>query len=216
MELNVTRDYYDKKDYIYLKDTFTIEPNTVTVLTGCNGSGKSTLLLVIKEYCRTHNIQCLSFNNITDGGDYARSADAFHDDFITLASKACSSEGEELSMNLGKFLGTVGRTLRYANAGSKLVVLLDASDSGASLDRIDDLKSVLHECVIPDSVSRQAETYIVVSANDFEMCQDEDCILVHTLEHTTYKTYDEYKKDILASRKHNEKRYEKIRKKKKK
>ena len=216
MQFTVTRDCYEEGDYLFSKDSFEIFPNKITVLVGCNGSGKSTLLQMIKRQCEKSNITCQSFDNISDGGTHSRSADAFHEDFASLASKMCSSEGEELSINIGQFLGRVGRTVRTLQTGDKLFVLLDASDSGASIDRIQELKNVFNELVISDANKSGVELYVVISANDYEMCIDEDCVLVTSLEHVTYKTYAAYKKDVLKTKKFVDKRYQKLNNKKRK
>ena len=53
------------------------------------------------------------------------------------------------------------------------------------------------------------DIYIVVSANEFEMAREEQCLDVYNGKYVTFKDYEEYRDLILKSRKWKEERSEK-------
>lgn len=74
----------------------------VTVLVGCNGSGKSTLLHNIESKLKKEDIPVFFFDNEKDGGSTSISEAMFCGNIEFGAAAMCSSEGENISMNLGK------------------------------------------------------------------------------------------------------------------
>lgn len=212
-------------------DSITFEPG-VTILVGCNGSGKTTLLHRLEEQAKKDNEPVLKYDNLTAGGSMAISEVMFHGDIVSGATLMSSSEGEQIAQNLGRFASKIKHFLNCGNEkdeteydmlksvfGGKAVdkttnvnrwILLDAIDSGYSIDNILELKRVFGY-IMKDSEMLGVDTYIIAVANEYELANDERCLDVYSGEYVTFKTYDEYKDFVLNSRKKKEKRYEKIR-----
>ena len=74
----------------------------VTILVGCNGAGKTTMLKNIQESLKKDNIPFLNFDNLHDGGSNSLQ-EAFAENNFSFISQAWnSSEGENISLNIGK------------------------------------------------------------------------------------------------------------------
>lgn len=210
------------------KKTITIKDG-VTVLIGCNGAGKTTMLHQLKHNLTKENIPVIMFNNLQDGGHNSVSSAAFHDDFSFVATAMCSSEGENIVMNLGKFAKRLGRFVStgkdekdisslaraFASARGEEIeeieipkerwILLDAIDSGLSVDNIVDVKKYLFETIFKHNPEMQI--YIVVSANEYEMARGEQCFDVIGGKYINLPDYEAYRQFILDSKAEKEKRY---------
>ena len=220
-KFHIDRNPYDLDKPLY--KTSDIEIHTgVTVLVGCNGSGKTTLLQMLKRQLKDANMRVLSYDNLHDGGGYSISRNLWKGtDTCSLATLATSSEGETIMWNLGDVAQEIGTVVRgqllksdqneqiFARlAGEEYVppsddeiwLLLDSSDSGLSIDNVLDLKAffrmVLDDC--------KKDCYIVVAANEYEMCDGENCFDVQSGEYIRFKDYEDYKKMILKSRKNKD------------
>ena len=229
-KIPIVRDPYEPKEYLYTKKEFEFKPG-VTVLVGCNGCGKTTLLHQIKDYLKNKKVPALSFDNLHDGGSNARSEAAAMNDFTFLATASFSSEGENIVMNIGRLakkLRPFIQTGESQNRGDRLCkafaravwgdqeepevpnerwLLLDAIDSGLSVDNIVDIKDLLFKTIIEDSEAQGIKTFIIISANEFEMAREEQCMDVHTGKYRTFKGYESYRKFILKSKEIKNKRY---------
>ena len=205
---NITRDPYEDKIYIYNKTSVEVNPG-ITVLVGCNGAGKSTLINHMKYDCEKQKIDYIKFDNIIDGGHNAREKFAFHEQYDMLATAMCSSEGEELTLNIGHQFSRIGSKIRKMDKGKSLFIFFDASDSGLSIDNVIEIKSVFTDLVIPDAKNDGIDVYIIIAANEYEMCSGQDCIDVTSLNHISFKNYDEYRKYIIKNRERKDKRYAK-------
>ena len=220
------------KEKIFTKKRIEIKPG-VTILVGCNGAGKTTLLQLIKEQLKQENVPCISFNNLHEGGSNSRSEAFYNNDIQLFASLTYCSEGECIAtnlMNLSKKLTyfmehgkTNDRFSKLNNLMKELItngdeqqsepvkerwVLLDAVDSGFSIDNIIDLKEYLLKPLT--ELDFDGELYIVISANSFEMANGEQCLDVYNGKYTTFSDYEDYKNFILKSRERKEKRYEQL------
>ena len=229
-KIPIVRDPYEPKEYIYTKKEFEFKPG-VTVLVGCNGCGKTTLLHQIKDYLKSKKVPVVSFDNLHDGGSNARSAAAAMNDFTFLATASFSSEGENIVMNVGRLAQTLrpfiqtgesqDRGDRLCKAFARAVwgdqeepevpnerwILLDAIDSGLSVDNIVDIKEYLFKTILEDAENTTVR--ILVSANEYEICRNEQCMDVHTGNYRTFSGYESYRKFILKSREIKNKRYDK-------
>ena len=227
----INKGYYDENEVLYKKKSIEIKPG-VTVLTGCNGIGKTTLLHQIKSFLKKENIPCLMFDNLKDGGQNSISYHASLDDFAFAATAMCSSEGENILMNIGNLAARLNKFVRTGDSSKndrydklskaieKLVnkdsdkeekeipnerwILLDAIDSGFSVDNIVDLKEDLFKTILEYNFGN--EIYIIVSANEYELCRGEQCFDVYNGKYTTFKDYEDYRDFILKSREWKEKR----------
>ena len=152
----------------------------------------------------------VEFDNEHDGGHNARSRAAYHDDFSFLATSLCSSEGENIVMNLGNLASKMGRytgTCDREGLQDEYWFLLDAVDSGLSIDNIDDLKQYLFKTIIDRHPDKSV--YILVTANSYEMCRGEQCLDVHSGTYREFEDYENYRKFIMDCRETKDKRWDK-------
>lgn len=180
---------------LYQKKRITIQEG-LTVLVGCNGSGKTTLLHQIKKSLEKKNIKCLHYDNLTDGGANSRSAHAFHNDFAFLATSMQSSEGEEIMLNIGTMAHKMGK---YATdrGEEEQWILLDACDSGLSIDNIVILKDLFNLAI----EHAKGPIHIIISANEYELARGEECFDVVGCQYVNFSDYEEYRDYILSTKK---------------
>ena len=201
----------------------------LTVLVGCNGSGKSTMLKNIKDELHKKKIPMFFYNNEHDGGSNSIGESIFLGNVSFAATAWTSSEGENISLNLSKIAskwrnfiltGEVNdwstkftKSLRTAceiddkkTTSKKRFILLDAMDSGYSIDNVIEMKS-LFDLVLEDSEKMGMETYIIISSNEYELACDTDCFDVTEGKYINFSSYEDFKKFILHTRKKKEKRY---------
>lgn len=161
----------------------------LTVLVGCNGAGKTTLLNNIKA--ALGNEPFLYFNNLTDGGTSSFSSLLYSGDVASAATLWTSSEGEQITHNIAMIASQLREFLRTGETiqSKKLKrwgsifkdpeeinqeitsrerwILLDAVDSGLSIDNVVDVKENLFDLVMQDAKQLGLDVYIVVSANEY-------------------------------------------------
>ena len=204
MKISIYKDYVDAGYDIHDKARIEIKPG-FTVLVGCNGAGKTTLMHQIKDFARKKDYPCQYFNNLVDGESHARSKAAFLNDWTFVATSISSSEGENIMLNLGRVSASVGKMVR-SNVEDKLPVfiLMDAVDSGLSIDNIVEFKKYFIDVVLEDCKQKGIEVYIIASANGYELCRGENCYDVAQCKYVTFKDYEEYPYFILKSRKQKE------------
>lgn len=197
---------FDDDMKLFNSSDITIEPG-LTVLVGCNGSGKSTLLRFLYNSLSSDVIPVIMYNDTVEGRDAARSKSMFDGNYDTFAALANSSEGECVCINLNNKLYEIGQFVRkhINNGKSEIWILLDAVDSGVSIDNIIDLKDVCYQIIL-DCKDAPTDVYIVVSANSYELCNLTDCLDVRTGKYITFKSYDDYRNFIRESRYYKEKR----------
>lgn len=204
---NIEKEPYDKGIKIFSKNTVTLEPG-VTVLVGCNGYGKSTFIKTIKRCLDNEKIKYVSYDNLHDGGFKSISKALFDRDYTFGATAYCSSEGENIMMNIGKIAGKIGDYIRCVDQ-NEYFILLDAVDSGFSVDNIEEVKIYLFKTILDDCTKQNKTVYIIVSANEYEMCLDERCFDIYNGVYKEFKTYNAYRNFILRTRKIKDKRYNK-------
>lgn len=198
----INRDWNCLGCNIHKKGTVTINPG-LTVLVGCNGIGKSTLIRQLAQLLEREKIPVLKYDNLHDGGSKARSGAAFRNDFTFLATSMQSSEGENISMNLGRFASQIGTFQRAHKDAKELWIFLDAIDSGFSVDNIIEMKDLFN--LIMEN-SNGAEIYIIASANEYELARGENCYDVLRCKYVKFKTYERYRNFILKTREEKDKR----------
>lgn len=224
------RDPYDEGFTLTRPKEIEIQPG-LTVLVGCNGAGKTTLLHNIQSELRKEKIPCHLYNNLSDGGSNSVGNAFFNDDFSLGATLLCSSEGEAISHNIGMLVSkmrnfivngeVVDKTSRMQKAFERLYkddnekeaelsnerwLLLDAIDSGLSVDNVVEALNVFN-LMIDDAKNFGVELYIIVSANEYEMCRGNQCFNVNSGKYISFKDYEDYREFILKSRKRKNKRY---------
>lgn len=201
---NVEKNPYDIGN-LYTSNKFTFEPG-LTVLVGCNGCGKSTLLKTVKSQLEKDNIPVVYFDNLTQGGRAAREKQAFFGNMEFLATSLVSSEGENIVMNMGNTARLMGKLVRENPNAKELWFLLDAIDSGLSIDNIVDIKKYLFDTVFENNEDK--DVYIVVSANEYELCNGEKCMDTVNGRYISFADYNEYREFILNSKKLKDEREE--------
>lgn len=202
-EFKIIKNYYEEEEILYNKSR--IKLNTgITVLVGCNGCGKTTLIRQIKDKLDKKNIRYIHFNNLKDGGENARSKAGFKGDFKFLATALTSSEGENISLNIGKIAQKIGSEIM--NIEDEYWILLDAVDSGLSIDNIIEIKD-LFELIF--ETNKNKDIYIIISANEYELARGEQCFDVYNCKYITFKDYEDYREFIIKSGEIKQKRYKK-------
>jgi predicted ATPase len=227
-KITLWKDPYNTGVGLFKKKTITLNPG-VTVLVGCNGIGKTTFMKNIQENLKKNHIPVMRFDNLTEGGRNSRSESCTTGDFEFMAASMSSSEGENIVLNTMKLARKIGdfvRTGKYKtrtkaladafaaaldkepkeqkNTSNERWILLDAVDSGLSVDNIVDLKEALFKTIL--EYNDDKEIYIIVSANEYEMANGEACFDVFHGKYLTFKNYEEYRQFILDSRKWKEER----------
>lgn len=222
--IKLWEDPYGNGD-LYKKKYITFKPG-LTVLVGCNGIGKTTLLHNIRNTLRHKEIPYVSFDNLHDGGSNAMSAAGFEGDYSFLATAMGSSEGENIVMNLGKLASNLRQfitTGKNNDKASKLIrafggdedkkvitnerwILLDAIDSGLSVDNVCDVKKYLFKSIFTDPINQDKDVYIIASANEYELARNERCLDVYSGQYVDLKSYEAYRELILSTRKAKDER----------
>ena len=189
---------------IFGYNTITLKPG-VTVLVGCNGCGKSTLLKLIKKQLDEEEMPYFTYDNLHDGGMNQRSKALCHKDYAFFSQAFSSSEGEEIVLNMTEVARKIGVLFRQkeSEGATELYVLLDAIDSGMSVDNIIDVKE-LFDLILENR--NNVEIYIIVSANEYEMCRGQQCLDVISGDYLTFADYEEYREFVIKSKTEKEKR----------
>ena len=191
----VYRDYYDVGCDIILKDEITLTPG-LTVLVGCNGAGKTTLIQQLQGVLRSQDVEFIEHSNLHAGQKAEVERLAFYNEFEKLATVVQSSEGENIVFILGNVAKKIGELVRKTEQ-KEIFVFLDATDSGLSIDNVIEIKDFFRFAQENDP---HKEFYFIVSANEYEMANGEQCFDVRTGEYTTFEDYEDFRRFVLDSR----------------
>ena len=211
-EFNIIRDPNDCGN-LYYRSKVAFEPG-VTVLVGCNGCGKTTLIRQIKRLLEKDDIPYVAYDNLHDGGSNARQRAGFYGDVDFMATSMCSSEGENIVLNMGNMARSMGALTKKHPDAKELWFLFDAVDSGLSIDNVLDIKEYLFKTVFEHN--KDKDIYIVISANAYEMCRGEKCFDTWLCKYIDINSYDEYRDFVIKSRERKDKREDSFAKKRKK
>lgn len=204
----------------------------ITIFVGCNGCGKTTMLRLIYDYLCHEKTPVLYYNNLE--GESRVQKKGMMGDLSFLATAWGSSEGEKIVLNLGDFASEIYNFIHnngkvknfdlswaYEMTNTKpkesdkeaeeFWILMDAVDSGLSLDNIQELKGLLHK-VQKDVRAMGKRLYILISANSYELCRGDSCFDVRNGTYLTFKDYEEYRTFIMNSRLSKDKRCNRNRK----
>ena len=140
------------------------------------------------------------YDNLTEGAGYARTKSAFYGQWELFSAQFSASEGEAIFLNLCAIAGEIGAFVQNNENVDELWILFDAIDSGLSIDQIREVKEDLIHFIYNYIQNNGIEPYIIVSANEYEMCIDENCFDVAEGKYCRFKTYDEYSKCVMKSR----------------
>lgn len=178
---------------LYEKPNFKFE-NGVTVLVGRNGAGKSTLLNSIKQYCDKHNIPVFHYDNYTQGNTRAQEKYMLLNDMEAFFGSVFHSEGEQIYNNFCNQIKDVGKFCRKYINSEKIVILLDALDSGLDCDGIKQIIDCFN-LILNDNKNK--EVYIIASANNYGLIRNQRCLDVKTGKFLKFTTYEQFEKFIL-------------------
>lgn len=227
------RDPYDRGWSLTKPKEILINPG-LTVLVGCNGAGKTTLLNNIEEQLKREKVPCYSYDNLHEGGSNSVGNALLYENISLVAYLMTASEGEQIQENFGTMLENVHEFLqtgkintkenRILNAFQSLLdskenedneselinerwLLLDAIDSGLSVDAVVNVIDVLN-FILKDAKRMGVKLFIVITANEYELCRRNKCFDVNSGQYIEFKDYEDYRKFILKSREKKDKRYE--------
>ena len=202
--------YYDPVD-LFKKKAITIKPG-VTVLVGCNGSGKTSLLKQIEDSIRKGEEIVFSFNNLKEGGQNSLEKQFAKGNFTFVSQFIQRSEGENIMLNISDIAMKIGELVKRGRFETKkeLWIILDAVDSGLSIDNIVDVKDQLFDTILNDERIKDVSKYIIISTNTYEVARGERCYDVSKCEYVNNKSYEEYRDIILKTKETKTLRYDLI------
>lgn len=193
--IKIPEDYFDLGYSLYGRDEVTIRPY-LTVLVGCNGSGKSTFLKIVESEIKDNeDTLVIKYDHLWDGR-YAKDKAMLRGDMQTAARMLIASEGEAMKVNLEGLVGTIGREIHNSKARN-VWILLDAMDSGFSIDNIVDMKDFFQFLFMQE---KDRVIYVLIAANSFELARGERCLDVQSMTYTDFGDYEEYRDFILETR----------------
>lgn len=191
---------FDREVYEGLKlrkrKTFELKPG-ISVLVGCNGAGKTTLLNEIRAYCERNEIPCKNVDFLKEGSKHTLFRDEY--DISWFATSMICSEGEKTILKLRDVARELGSFCTKNKDADSIFILLDALDSGFSIDNIVAVKEQLFATIMNEFESR-GNLYILVSTNDYEFTIGEDCFDVQECKYRRFPTYKVYKNFVIKSR----------------
>lgn len=201
-KFTISNTWYSGDDNIFKNNT--LEVNTgITVLVGCNGIGKTTLLHQIKENLKDNDIPVCSYNFFEDDEKKMRQKYLVNGETRKLANFVTSSEGERITYIACDLFYKIGRMINENPNSKEYWVLIDAIDSGLSIDGIIEVKesigTVLEE-------NKDKDVYFLISTNSYELARKEKCLMVENGKYTRFFSYEDYRNYILDSRNYKNKR----------
>ena len=166
-----------------------------TPLVGPNGAGKSTLLSQLENIFRDNkDFKIFKYSNYFEGGNNAMQKQLGYNfgNINLLAELATSSEGEQIAINFSEQCKLLGQKVAECKSENKnLLILLDALDSGASIDRLREYLN-LFKMVFQDCENSNIDCYIIVAVNSYELVKDRTCKDVRTGKDTNFSNYEDY------------------------
>ena len=208
---------YDERR-LFCRKSVIIKPNEINCLIGCNGAGKSTIVSIIKDIIKDNGYPLVLYNNMKDGGDNIYCKDGFSDNFAAIFAVRELSEGEQILNASSRYLELLNSVLdgnikrddnfRIYRDTQHVFLLLDAIDSGYSIDNIFNLVFNLRQA-IKKAKMEDKYLYIIAAANSYELVRHNRCWDVQKSKEVTFKDYEEYRKRIIETRQHILKQWEK-------
>lgn len=120
-----------------------------------------------------------------------------------LANFVTSSEGERIIYIACDLFYKIGRMVNENPDSKEYWVLIDAIDSGLSIDGIIEVKESI-EWVLEKN--KDKDVYFLISTNSYEFARQEKCLMVENVKYTRFFSYEDYRNYILNSRDYKNKR----------
>ena len=185
------------EDWYGLHKPYTIKLDPgCTCLVGPNGAGKTTLIHQLSDHFKKDpNVVVISHDNYHEGGSSHVSKLFWEHRFEEGAAAFGASEGQKITLSFGDFASFIGSTIRSNRKKDCIfLILLDAIDSGLSIDNMEEIKS-LFDLICQDA--GKLRTYIVYAANSYGMVEDAWCVDVQTGKGRRFTSYKDYAAFIL-------------------
>lgn len=201
-KFTLSNTWYGGDDNIFKNNT--LEVNTgITVLVGCNGIGKTTLLNQIKQNLKDNGIPVCSYDFFEDDEKNMRQKYLVDGETRKLANFVTSSEGERIIYIACDLFYKIGRMINGNPNSKEYWVLVDAIDSGLSIDGIIEVKESI-KWVLDEN--KDKDVYFLISTNSYELARKERCLMVENGKYTRFFGYEDYRNYILSSRDYKNKR----------
>lgn len=201
-KFTLSNTWYGGGDNIFKNNT--LEVNTgITVLVGCNGSGKTTLLQQICKNLKDNDIPVCSYNFFEHDEKVMRQKYLENGEARKLANLVTSSEGERIIFIACDLFYKIGRMINENPNSKEYWILIDAIDSGLSIDSITEVKESI-ELVLEEN--KDKDVYFLISTNSYELARKEKCLMVENGKYTRFFSYEDYRNYILDSREYKNKR----------
>lgn len=196
--MKIDRKPFDN-DIVFLKKGTIKFRQGITILVGCNGYGKSTFLKQVETALKLDKIPHIKYDNEYEGGGNSRSLKGFLGNTNFVIKSMLSSEGENIILNIEEFAGKIGKFVIENQSAEELYVLIDALDSGLSIDKIDYLKRDLFDFIVKDCKRNGQNIRFIITANSYELANGENCFDVHNCKYIKFNNYEEYRNFILET-----------------
>jgi len=192
--MDAGRRLYRKKSVDFLSGT--------TIMVGPNGVGKTTLINCIEDIFRDNNIKVFDYDNLRSGGSVSLESALFYNDFSSVATMMCSSEGENILFNIRSSLGKIKRYVdsQMEKENEPAVLLFDAIDSGLSLDFMFEIKRLFNAIVDSEPEEYQKRIFIICTSNSYELARGFRCWDVKGSKEIYFNKYQEYADFIINTR----------------
>lgn len=176
--------------------TLTLRPG-YTALVGPNGAGKTTLLRQLEEKAKSRGFLTFRYSNLESGAKESRQGWLMSGQVSLVATSALSSEGENITIAFQPAVKQIGAMVAKAKEEDKpLMILLDALDSGSSIDRLRDIRRlfdmILKDLGVLDKSRPDREAYIVAAVNSYELASGAACVDPRTGKTMTFGDYAAY------------------------
>lgn len=183
----------------------------ITILVGCNGSGKTTLMHQIEYKYRSdndHNASAKLFSCCDTHNEMSYLLEFGQTEQSTsrLVSMMSSSEGERIAQGLVSAFNWMWNRCKNKDV-KNIFMLLDSLDSGLDISNLRMIYGVLEESVDIAKNDFSTNLYVIMSANDYALVENHNCLDIYTGEKITFKDFDEYSTFVMKSNDIKENRY---------
>lgn len=140
----------------------------------------------------------MAYDSHADDHSNSISSALANDNFMLLALRKESSEGENNLYSLGELFNNAGSVAKEYPNLEQLVLFVDGIDSGLSVDMIDLIVRTLDIKIQQvESLNPNLEVAIVFTTNNYEMTRNLPTFDPTTFEPVAYDSYEDFRADML-------------------